>query len=760
LFAKTLNTLASLLARMHDHEEAKRLLERSLAISEGQLGAKHPDVVQTRADLADLFVRMGLYASAESLHVICLTTREELFGREHPSVVASVASLAAIARERGAYADAESLYARVLATHEGLLGAEHPEVARDLTALAQVSALTGRNHEALENALRAEELGRNHLRLTSRVLPERQALQYASVRAAGLDLALSVVSPDEPQAVRRTWDSLVRSRALVLDEMAARHRSVAGAGDPEVAALESRLASASARFANLMVRGPGKDPVDRYRALLEEARREREDAEEELAGRSAAFRQRRASESVGLDAVARALPPGCAMVAFALYDRYRVAGGESGFAPVPSYAAFVLPAGAAEPVALTLGPADEIDALVSRWQREAARGALDPGRSPEAAEAVCRRHGAALRERIWDPVASHLGRAERVFVIPDGALNLVSLAALPVGDSRYLVEAGPLVHYLSAERDIATNPAEHPRGVGLLAVGGPAFDEPGRAEEGPGGAVVASGAPIASPAAPAAPFRGERSGCAGFESVRFEPLPASLEEVDEIASLWNTTGARGEGAGEGGAHVLTGAFAGETAFKRSAPGRRVLHLATHGFFLGGDCRSALQATRGIGTLTEEATPDLSEVAGENPLHLSGLALAGANRRDAVSGEQDDGILTAEEIAALDLLGAEWVVVSACESGVGDVHAGEGVVGLRRAFQVAGAGTLITSLWSVDDQSTREWMKALYDARLRRNLDTAECVGRASVDVLQSRRARGLGTHPLYWAAFVAAGEWR
>jgi CHAT domain-containing protein len=100
------------------------------------------------------------------------------------------------------------------------------------------------------------------------------------------------------------------------------------------------------------------------------------------------------------------------------------------------------------------------------------------------------------------------------------------------------------------------------------------------------------------------------------------------------------------------------------------------------------------------------------------------------------------------------------VLSACETGVGDIRVGEGVFGLRRAFQIAGAGTLIMSLWSVDDESTRSWMKVLYKARLIDQLDTAESVRKASLAVLQERRARKQSTHPFYWAAFVAAGDWR
>jgi CHAT domain-containing protein len=145
---------------------------------------------------------------------------------------------------------------------------------------------------------------------------------------------------------------------------------------------------------------------------------------------------------------------------------------------------------------------------------------------------------------------------------------------------------------------------------------------------------------------------------------------------------------------------------------------------------------------------------------ENPLLRAGLALAGADRRDEAAPGQDDGILTAEEIASLDLSAAEWVVLSACDTGVGAVRAGEGVFGLRRAFQVAGARTLIMSLWSVDDAATREWMTALYEARLKHGRSTAASVREASLSVLNRRREAGESTHPFFWGAFVATGDWR
>jgi CHAT domain-containing protein len=208
--------------------------------------------------------------------------------------------------------------------------------------------------------------------------------------------------------------------------------------------------------------------------------------------------------------------------------------------------------------------------------------------------------------------------------------------------------------------------------------------------------------------------------------------------------------------------VLTGRSASEQAFKALAPGHRVLHIATHGFFLGNECWSALDGTRAVGGLTGPVRPDGRRdrvVSPENPLVLSGLALAGANLRAAAGPLEDDGILTSEEVAALNLEGVEWAVLSACDTGLGEIKVGEGVLGLRRAFVAAGAHTVIMSLWPVSDDSTQRWMQALYQARLRQRLDTADAVRDASLTVVRARRAKGQSTNPFFWAAFVGTGDW-
>jgi CHAT domain-containing protein len=504
------------------------------------------------------------------------------------------------------------------------------------------------------------------------------------------------------------------------------------------------MASTRAVLAKSIVRGPREAPED-YATQLDQLWKSKEAAELALAERSRGFRHELALAHAGVDELAMALPPESAVIAFARF------GGAAPPAAWPlvipprppvGYVAFILRR-SGEPVAVPLGSAAEIDALVAKLRQQINQEGRAPGRASVRNEAAYRRSGAALRKKIWDPIAPHLRGVKRVFIVPDGSLYLVNFAALPTGQSSYLLETGPRIHYLSAERNLVPPPPDQQKkGVGLLALGAPAFQDTSvfaalRPEE----KNSENAKPILSASAT---FRGLRSTCDNFQSMQFEALPASARETADITALWR----RG---GETNAVQLTSAAASESAFKQQAPGKRVLHLATHGFFLGGKCASALDSL---------AAAEGQQVLGENPLLLSGVALAGANHRQAAGPDEEDGILTAEEIAAMDLSGVEWAVLSACDTGVGEVKAGEGVMGLRRAFQVAGVRTLIMSLWPVEDQIAREWMRQLYRARLVAGLTTIDAVHQANLRTLRQRRANGLSTHPFYWGGFVAAGDWQ
>ena len=637
---------------------------------------------------------------------------------------------------RGDYTAARASFAEALSGREQIFGPTHPLTAETRTKLASADLALNFTDAALDGALDAEQAGRDHLRFTIRYLPERQAMAYAARRPRGLDLALSVVASGHTDKSAAVFDTVIRSRGVILDELAARAPISRRRRDCRSVAQQSDGRRAGAVRESHDAQHPGRlraGAPARRGAPAEGGRRTR-------AGRT----KRRGATGTGtLECRARRGPARLAaairarLVRSIRIERRRRAPTRR---PVrlrrttASYAAIIIRSDSDAVDVVTLGPAATLEPLVTAWRDEAS------GRSMIAAtvsqpEQAYRNAGSPLRRRIWDPIADHVRGAARVFIVADGALNLVSFGALPVGTTRYLVEDAARIHYLSMERDLV-RPADVPAAHGVLVVGGAAFDGPSPR--------------VPSPAPAAATTRA--ADCTAFGSLQFAMLPQTEDEARDVARMWSAAG--------DDVAILTGNAADERAVKAAASGREIIHLATHGFFLSSRCGPALPGTRGVGGLASGSSTFAQNIAAENPLVLAGLAFAGANRHVARASGQEDGILTAEEVAGLNLQGTGWVVLSACDTGVGAITIGEGVVGLRRAFEIAGARTVIMSLWSVQDQAAREWMRALYVGRLQKHLDTADAMREASISVLRERRSHGQTTHPFYWAGFVAAGDWR
>ena len=730
--ARGLDALAEVLAARGQPEQAGLLYRQALSIRRSRLGPDHPDVAWTLTNLARMAADSGNLTVADRYVAQAIDIFTRSGASDEPDHLARVLALKGeLARRRGRYGSAKTSFSEALAARERIFGAAHPLTAEARADMAFADLALGSYDAALVGALTAENTGRSHLQFTVRYLPERQAMAYAAKRPRALDLALTVAASGSTSAQTSIFNAVIQSRGVILDELAARARA-AGTLNSQVAALNTDAVQKRQRFANLVVRSLQESVP---RAMLDEARQQKEDAERALAESSADARAEIKRAQISFKDVDSALPRDSVLVSFVVYGRTRATSEThrlTSVTPVRLYGAFVHRGGSSEVAFMPLGVAAWIDGLIKAWRIEAGGGSIVSGRSASQASIAYRTAGAALRRAVWDPLNAHVAGAARTFIVPDGLLNIVNVAALPDRNGRYLVEGSSIIHYLSTERDLIIA-ADQPPGRGLFAVGGPTFGQ---------------GATKRAAITPAL-----RSGCDGFGEIHFEDLPGSRREVIEIGKFWPAQGA-------GDAQILTSGAATETAVKQSLGGRRIVHLATHGFFLGSDCSLGVAGTRSVGGLAKKAPAKKASTVAENPLSLAGLAFAGANRRRSVRGDQDDGILTAEEIGGLNLQGTEWAVLSACDTGLGEIKAGEGVFGLRRAFQVAGARTVIMSLWSVEDRSAMQWMRALYEGRLRRGLDTADAVRAASLAVLAERRARGQSTHPFYWAGFVAAGDWR
>ena len=718
--ALSLMTLANAIERGGDPAAAVPLHRRALAIFERALGPWHRAVARSLNNLALALMNLGLLDEARPLYERSIAIRDSVLGPGSAEAALPRLRLGLLQLKAGRPAAAEHVLAEAVAANRATLGASHPAGADAEIALACALLRLGRDAEALDHALAAEQATLEHLRVTAQGLDETEALIYTAYRSSGLQVGITLAAahPLDSALVARVWDGLARSRSVVVDEMAARRRWAAGAGDPEVTRLYMRVAGARDHLARLALEGGANDSA--AAAGLAEAVGEKRAAEQALADHSVAFRRQRSGADAGLAEIRAALPAGAALVSYA-WSEMLPREGESD--TTLGAVAFVLPPGGA-PRAVALGEAGALEVAVHDWLAAIRRppDALRRAREERACEAL----GRALRARLWDPVAPLVAGATRVFVVPELGLHVVPYAALPDGRGRTLAESGPLLHMLAIERDLARPAEAERRGRGLLALGGPDFDLPRGASGGATHAARASADP-----------------CALLAGGRFEPLPGAASEAREVAALWNGALAGRRAADDTLARVLVGAAATERALREGAPGSRALHVAAHGFFLPERCPAA-----------DPLAPGVVE---RHPLLRGGLALAGANRRESAVAPADDGLLTAEEIASLDLEGVDWVVLSACETGLGEVDVNEGVLGLRRAFRAAGAGAVVMSLWRVDDADTRAWMRALYEARFAGGLDAAAAARAAARAVLAARRRAGLGAHPYYWAGFVIEG---
>ncbi len=727
--ATLLHNLGILVHEQGDAVEARRYYERALRLKERAYGPVHPSVATTLDKLADLSGWQGELDRAQDLASRSLAIRQEVLGDDHPDVGHSQVQLAMLAHRAGDLFGAAAGYQAAQATWAAAgLGrtdqATRVRVLQGGVAFDQgdVAGAVGLLEQALDEATarsapgeptrawierrlalalaadgqldRARDLAGRSLRAGEATLgpvlsraSERARLAMVRSHRDSLDVVLSLM--DRPGDAGLAYRGVLRWKGVATRSLVAQQGQLRASDDPELAALLAELAQVRESLARLTWAGQGGE--------LDELTRRKEDLQRDLATRSAVVGQDLRVVEADAASLCAALPPGGALVDLLRYDH--TTAGPGTLDTSPRYAAFVLHSQACDQVQrVDLGSAEALETRVERHRELLAAQSLTT-RIDKA--------GTALRERVWDPLASALGDADPVLIVPDGALATVAFGALPTAD-RYLLEDRQ-IGYLEAAQDLLPAPeAPGPRGEGALVVGGVAYDDK-------------------APTAVEVPQLAQTRAAACLADLA--PLPATVTEVRAVQQALGDP-----------VQLLTGLDASEAQVAAAVQGKRVVHLATHGFFAGEGCRSALISNGG-----DEA------VLGMNPMLLSGLALAGANAGGAGGG---DGVWTAEEIAGLSLAGTELVVLSACDTALGTVEAGEGVLGLRRAFTLTGAGTTVMSLWPVDDVATAQLMAGLYDA-----LDgqpAAAALRQAQLDLLAANRAAG-EARPETWAAFIASG---
>ncbi|HJU15371.1 MAG TPA: CHAT domain-containing tetratricopeptide repeat protein [Stellaceae bacterium] len=744
--AASLNNLAELYQSEGRYDEAAPLLKRGLAIKEKALGPENPSVATSLNNLAELYRNQGRYAAAEPLYKRSLAIREKVLGPEHPDIALSLNNLAELYRNQDRYAEAEPLYKRSLAIWEKALGPEHLEAATGLGNLASLYQSQGRYGEAeslfkRSLAIREKALGPEHpdVALSLGYLAALYAAQGRRAEALGFSRrAVSILQKHLGEATAARDNSAEAERRNEREYFAQNIELLYAAGGADAAAESFRvaqmaevssagaaIAAASARLAS----GGGA------RAAVI---RERQDL----------VRQWRALDSALLKAVSRPAARRDAAAETALRARLddtskrldaldaRIAAEFPGFAelsnpkPLDAQSAQALLA-PDEALLVYLTSGKETWLWVLRRDRLALqriplgaqdlahevsvlRGALDPERNPDFAPFPAKEAYAFYR-KIFSPALPLLQGAHTLLVVPDGALESLPFGVLvtkpPAHDPQapadhrtvawlardYVVTVLPTATSLRAlRRPVKVANAAKP----FLGVGDPVL-------QGPPGA--ARGIKLASL------FRGA---VADVDDVR--QLPALPDTAGELRAI---AGALGAGKDD----LLLGAQASEPVLRRMPLDHyRVIQFATHGL-VSGDL------------------PGLAEPA---------LVLTPPQK----TSPEDDGLLTASEIATLKL-NAEWIVLSACKTAAGDgtPDAG-GLSGLARAFFYAGARSLLVSHWPVWSKAAVALTTGTF-AELVKNpkIGRAEALRRAEMAMLDPRNPPEFA-HPLAWAPFALAGE--
>ena len=746
--------LAISLSAMGDRAGARALRESVLASYERTLPEDHPDLSRLRESLASAMYQMGDFAGARALEESILADYERILPKDHPDLLRVRGNLAASMQATGDLAGARALKESVLAGCEVYLPEDHPSLLGARGTLALSMGLMG-DLAGAHDLLPAQLRGMRSRVLAALALAPRQARQTVASEDDRHSEVLFLSASAGP-AIDRSAFELTETMRLVAAEAA---RSLARfESDPELAPFLNEAAEIR-RSLNDLVAGAAREESGSEGLSAELTRLSlKRDALEREASRRLAERGV-ATQPVGAGVLTAALDSGDVAIG---YRRITIRHLDSSSGEILPPADHLLAHALDSEGALhriDLGPASELEELASVWRAalgapirrhgaldavgtsvaDASRGiaaiAAPGGSATKTAELAA---GRVLRSRILDPVLAEVQvDVTRIFVCADDLLFLLPLDALPFdAEAEGLTRLGDrmqIVNGVSFARLLAPLPAMDGE-PSLLSLGGVDYDSSAAAPEG----LSAVSAPIESGAMSMSGDAATRSATGGG----FQNLIQARHEAERIATLF-------EDAFETGPALLTRGSTTKATLFESAPGKRYLHLATHGWFAPESVRSTQDAQPAANGLARMGIEE--RVFGLAPMTLCGLALAGANRgRDSLG--RVPGILTAEELCSLDLSQCELAVLSACETNVGIRRAGQGIQSLQSALYAAGARTSITSLWKVDDAATRRLMEVFYTNLWIDNLPKAEALWQAK------QALRDEGHPPAHWAGWVLTGD--
>jgi CHAT domain-containing protein len=710
-YAASLNNLAIIYESMGKYDKVELLYLEAKAIWEKALGREHPDYAASLQNLAELYDNMGQYEKAELLYLESKAILEKALGGEHPYYAVSLNNLAGLYYHMGQYEKAEPFYQESKAIREKALGREHSDYASSLQNLAMLYLVLGQYEKAELLLLELSTVKMHLIEQALHHLSERELNDYLDQFSKSQNQTLSFTQiAGSKKMIPVCYDNSLFYKGFLLQSVGRIKRL--SLSNPAAAEDFNLLKSYERRLAAQYAQ-PIADRDSTSIAYLET---KANDLEKNLARTVTGFGQ--ALQQVKWQEVQTAFKPGEAAIEFVSYRFYQKRKTDSTL-----YAALLLLPGKDSPKFIPLFEEKQLIALLKT------EGSPQPAFYNDLYAAA--KKGSQLYDLIWKPIAVALPQGATVYCSPSGLLHRINLGAIPTPEGKTLAEE----HHLStlgSTRQLVVPPVSTTQqsttaqlygGIQYDATPTVAANTPAKPED-----MAARRGP--SIAQNDSTLRGENWNYLRWTEVEISAAANILKSKGIIPTLKKS------------------AEATEESFKALGQGSvspRILHVATHGFFFPDPKESKPNEGQAIGEKTFKVS--------DNPMIRSGLLLAGGNHAwktgKPLRPELEDGILTAYEISQMNLANTELVVLSACETGLGDLVGNEGVYGLQRAFKIAGAKYLIMSLWQVPDFQTQVFMTAFYKHWLEGKIAVPEAFRATQAEL----RAKYSG-EAFKWAGFV------
>ena len=811
-YVRLLNSLGAIYGSLQQLERSRAMFEEALALLRGTVGENHIDYLLSLKNQGVSYLQAGDLENATLTLQQGLRINERLAGVNGISNADYLNDLGQVALRKGDFKGAETLFRRARQ-----LLASKPEVVqtqRAIHGLVTSQGATGRFAAAFELQTEIMEFQQKPIGKILSVGAENGMSEYLQSITASIEvlcmLAGQVQQADHLAAeTALTWT--LRRKGIIAETLCHfREQENTISQDPSVRPMVNQLRNLRSQLAEAAL-NPDKADDPGFREQKDRWESEADRLERQVHRKISAYRSQQTQpfHTVEASSLRKKLPAEGVLIE-CLCTRirnFKAFGQESNWGP-DHYFAFILhPEQDSQVQLVDLGEANVIDKAIKTFRTKFEETPRElRGSDEKTVEEDFRKVSNELYELIFAPLRQHLGKATLIYLAPDGQLSQIPFEALADKEEKYLLESYRFA-YLVTGRDLLQarlKPATNGPIAGRSPVSGPGTRRNGPVPPGPRGPARRNNpnpsAPV--PGRPSMPG-GDNRIVAGRGTVVFAgpdfDLKASDRQTQVNALLGNgrpsnnlvavrgftasdtrslhwqpLAGAAAEaedirkalsGKGYGPLKTYVGPEALEEVFKTIAP-PRILHIATHGFFLP-DKKPASPAAEPQPAQENPAEGGEEGRGGmalarlrqmRDPMRRSGIVLAGANAVDEPGAAgMEDGWVTAEEISLMDLHGTEMVVLSACETGLGDVRLGEGVFGLRRAFLNAGARTLVTSLFEVPDAETRALMRHFY-GELANGANKLDALHAAKVALRRERLEKNEAAHPFFWASFILIGD--